>query len=704
MSPIHTPQSRIFLALLFALIIGLGSIPATVQAQTAGLCTTGQGWVNATFQVQQGTQLNGMAVPVTRSSTSFAYNAPDTLFYSTGRTGTVTFAFPGEVQNVTGPDFMVHETTYGRMTYPLETAKVSVSVDGTTWFPLNTMLSSRTNALGITPFDFFSTGLSTIKYVKIGDVINPLNKLLESDGVDINAIEAIGQKCPEPSPSPSPTATITPTPSDTPTPTLTPTATPTPSPTLTPTNTPTPTATLTPSPTMTPTPTPVPVTVSIDFTTPDASGSPLIFGGAHFPPLGHDDAWDKLEEIGVTMIRRELFPETEVAWDITLEDYINNVNGVQDVANWNQQSISNTNTILSNARNRGMKTMAIMAFAPPWLTTCGCTHGVPKDFAVYKDLVKKTYTNHRTLIDFIEIWNEPTWPSFMNLTGSTMTPLEAYRAIFTTATEAIREADAEANDGKRAIIGGPVASSPIEFQFFEDFIADPQMTSQLDFISYHDYHQTVSYPSWSGYKTRMDAVGIGSKPIYITEWNYRFDDLTPTTYNNGDRSIPFTGRKFTEFLRMGLPVAQYHTLEPINTAKPNGGLGYYGFYRWDNATQTATLLEQSKTWRLLSKTMGLGKGPSVIYESTSSATIPAIGYVNSENKKGMILVNQDTTTKQVTVSTPNLTEGTQAVVYRASTTSNGGTAEETIIPLRFGFEASWTVVMPPLSVTGLLIQ
>lgn len=52
-----------------------------------------------------------------------------------------------------------------------------------------------------------------------------------------------------------------------------------------------------------------PTKLTVNFTKPISTGSPLIFGGAHTPPLDQIDAWNKIVDAGVTMIRRDFFME-----------------------------------------------------------------------------------------------------------------------------------------------------------------------------------------------------------------------------------------------------------------------------------------------------------------------------------------------------------------------------------------------------------
>lgn len=245
--------------------------PTPAIPVAAGTCTVGSGWLSQTIFASQGKQNNGLSVPLYRSSPTYAFGSSDSVYFALGKAGIAAYKFSGNVQNIPGPDITVYEETIGRATYPIEQAKVEVSLNGLQWYTLPKMASSRGSALGTTSLDFSSTGLSTIRYIRITDIPNPSNTYPEADGFDLNAIEAISQYC-----SGAPTSTVTPTltPSSNPTntPTTTPSSTPTSSPTITPTNT------VTPSPTHTPTITPS----STPTNTPTITPSPTV---TNLPPV-----------------------------------------------------------------------------------------------------------------------------------------------------------------------------------------------------------------------------------------------------------------------------------------------------------------------------------------------------------------------------------------------------------------------------------
>jgi hypothetical protein len=680
--------------------------PSPVPSEPVS-CINSQGWVTGTKAVFQGKQLNGLPVPLSRSDTANAYGPSDELFYSLGRGGWVEYFFPQNINNVVGDDIRIYEVTNGRSTYPLESAKIRVSPDGTSWYSIAKIATSRINILGITSINIGETGLSQIRFIRLQDIISKDNIYPDADGFDVNAIEAVSVDCPPPptaTPTITPTASVTPTETETPTPTITPTETPTPSPTLTPSLTPsptlslTPTLTLTPSLSPTPTLTPTPVNLIVDYSTSVSTGSPYVFGGSHSPRPEQTDAWQKMQDVGVTAIRHDFNPDRIIPPNITLDDYRNNVNNVQDPANWSPQQIAFSNGILTEAGNRGMKRIGIMAYIPRWLSTCNCIFGVPSDFTVYKDLTKKVYRLYRDKVEYVEIWNEPTLAGFLNLTGSSLTREQAYIQIFNTAAAAIREVDAEINDGRRAVIGGLVADSPDDTDMLIAMMQDSTLKSNLDFVSYHAYDK-ITEPSWVKYKPILASGGLPDLPLYITEWNYFFNDNTPSPFNTGPESVSYTGRKFIEYLKMGLPIANYHTLEPINTSRPNNGEGTYGFYRWDATTNTATLTQQSKSWRLLSKTLGLGAGPSTIYGGPVTSSVPVIGFTNSTGGRGAVFSNEQNNSRVVILNTNNISGVTQAKLYQASQTSNGDAVLNTITP-----NLIWRITVPPLSVTALVFE
>lgn len=447
-----------------------------------------------------------------------------------------------------------------------------------------------------------------------------------------------------------------------------------------------------------------PIDITVDYSKNTSTGSPLIFGGNHGPNNEHYDAWDKIAEIGVTSVRKDLFPELALPWGIQLEDYKNNANNMQDISTWNWSEINKINGLFKNAKEHNMKTFGIVAYIPAWLSTSNKIGGVPKDWDVYEDIVKKTYKIYRDKLDYLEIWNEPNWDIFLNTDNSGMSKEEAYAKIYYHAAKAIREVDHEANDGKIIPLGGPATSNPIETSTLEAVFDNPQTKDSVDFISYHNYEsKMLKEPSWDYYKSVLVKYGKSNLPIYITEWNYEPDSQLKSEYNTENMAIPFTGRKFVEFLEMGLSGANYHVLEPLNLRSQNKGQGYMGFYRWEN--EKAELLPQARTWRLMSSKMKLGKGPSLIYSvNIQESGLNIIGFKNSANQYGVVVVNSTAESKMTFLSLKNIGSArfAKAQIYEASADNE---AKDPIYDgdVKLNDNLAIQVYAPSRSVVGLLL-
>jgi len=415
-----------------------------------------------------------------------------------------------------------------------------------------------------------------------------------------------------------------------------------------------------------------PTKITIDFSSNSISGSPLIFGGSHSPKAEDTDAWNQIEEVGITSIRKDLFPD-KVVPQTNIHNYKNNVNGVADPKNWNEVEINKVKDAFINAQNRNMKTIGILAYTPKWLTHNGKDNGVPQDWEVFEDIAKKIYRIHRDNIDYMEIWNEPDWQVFLDIQNSGMTREEVYENMFYYGAKAIREVDKEINDGKIVPIGGPTASDTEQGELLESIIISPRSKQYLDFVSYHNYElkegRSFPEPSWNNYKEVLNENNI-DRPIFITEWNYTADSTKPTEENTGPKGILFTANKFVDYFKMGLTGANYHVIEPLWSSKGNGGEGYFGFYKWSN--NKAELVPQARSWRILSRQMDLGTGTSKIFNvdgiDENNIELNSIGFVNNKGQIGAVFVNETTNAQpiQITLNNTNIGSYANVQIYKAS--------------------------------------
>lgn len=420
-----------------------------------------------------------------------------------------------------------------------------------------------------------------------------------------------------------------------------------------------------------------PLTIQVDYNKKISNGSPLIFGGNHAPDLSHQDAWNKIQEIGMTSIRKDFFIDKALPPNITLEEYKKNLGGIADPKNWNTDEISKVKGTFENSRKRGMKNIGIVCYNPPWLTYNNKSNGVPKDWVVYEDLVKKAYKMYRNDVDYLEIWNEPNWDIFFDVKNSGLSVEEAYTKMYYHAVKAIREVDAEANDGKIMPIGGPVGSDVLHTSILDHLLKYGTVNKDetINFISYHNYETkyNIKEPSWKYYKEVLNNNNF-DKPIFITEWNYDPSESKPSRRNTGTPAILYTSNKFIDYLRMGLAGANYHVIEPLDLKKPNEGEGYMGFYRLKN--NVAELLPQAKTWRLMSNKMKLGKGESLIYDlSTEDKDLNGVGFKNVAGQYGLVVTNNSGSSKLSTINLSGLGIGKYAKVeiYYASADNDATT-------------------------------
>lgn len=179
------------------------------QAAESFCSPTAQGgpfWITGVDAVNQGLRKNNTAVLATRSiqnsilGPNNATTSPDTGFFSLGKGGSITFHFINPVADVAGTDLSIYEVTNGRSTYPLESAKVEVSFDNTTWFNVGSV-TSQSNVSGIGTIDV--APYSGIKFVKITDTTDfNLNPDTAADGYDLDAVVA-QSVCSTPSPTPT---------------------------------------------------------------------------------------------------------------------------------------------------------------------------------------------------------------------------------------------------------------------------------------------------------------------------------------------------------------------------------------------------------------------------------------------------------------------------------------------------------------------
>lgn len=455
---------------------------------------------------------------------------------------------------------------------------------------------------------------------------------------------------------------------------------------------------------------PNPVAVQFDFTKQLATGSPLIFGGAHHPPLEHEDAWDVMVETGVTNIRVDFYISGSFQRNVTLESYKKNENNIQDPKNWNIEYMEKRREIFKRAKEKGLTTIGVVSFSTKWLSYNNSDFGVPKDWDVYEDLVKKHYRYHRDYIDYLEIWNEPNMnvdSVFLDVRGSNMTKIEAYEKIYYHASKAIREVDAEINDGRVTPLGGPVSFIETDASFLEPILKNQGTAKNIDFVSYHQY---ISQPGITNGKfvNLLKRYNRTELPIFISEWSYssnpkEVEHIVPTS-----RGITFSATALTSFLKMGIHGANYHSMTAFEEGKTYGLAKNHAFYEWNGSR--AVPLPMGKTWQLMSNTLALGKGSSKIYDYTAfiDAPIESVGFTNSAGQHGSLFINTTNEPQFIEVSFKNLPESFEwahGYIYEASAQHDGKQVQwKRMVKKDDENNVRMRLLLNSESVTGLLLK
>lgn len=144
-------------------------------------------------QTLQGKRKDGSDVLLARSnpenalgpSTAGPANAGEEPFYSLGFGGVLVVGFAQPAYVAQGSDVVVIETT--NTPYPLESARIDVSADGSSW--VNGVGTATNAGDGTSLVDLSGVGLVYIQYVRLTDTTDSSIHNNVADGFDVNAVE-----------------------------------------------------------------------------------------------------------------------------------------------------------------------------------------------------------------------------------------------------------------------------------------------------------------------------------------------------------------------------------------------------------------------------------------------------------------------------------------------------------------------------------
>lgn len=416
----------------------------------------------------------------------------------------------------------------------------------------------------------------------------------------------------------------------------------------------------------------------------------------HYPAYNQvSDILPKAIESGLSGIRQDFYIEKIIPKSLcnSVQDYLNNVNGIQNPANWD---FTETDLIINDAYSRGLSIMALTTYCPEWLsynqtgTTEEKQFGVPSNWTVYEDIIKKVVQRYQSKVTSIELYNEITY--FLNLIGSPYTDKKAaITDMYYHAAKAIRTVNTTIP------LGGLATAYATDYNELAYLLNDSRITpasNYFNFISFHDYNGTNNVRGVWEFRRIAAAKGFGNLPVYVNEWAASYGtDERHYTY----KAIAYVGRTLIDCLQVNAGSFYYQFTDSWNV------LPHY-YFTWDWSWMVGTLNPQAKTFRALKNAKALAAGVNVKPTYFSNFT-NAIGLKNTDNKPVILLDNETDGNKTVDVifRNVNMNTGGTLKMYLASESSDGSTASN--ISYTSGTnEVRATITLPRYSFAALVID
>lgn len=428
----------------------------------------------------------------------------------------------------------------------------------------------------------------------------------------------------------------------------------------------------------------------------------LLFGGCQNPSFPHSQTiLPLLAEAGFNAVRCDMWLETVLPQNITYDDYINNVNDVQNPDTWDFSNLE----LAVLAKKNGMNVMMIISYCPAWLSWNGKTNGIPKDLDVYADIVRKVYSRYYRYIDQVEIYNEPGY--FMTTENSPYTSVGAALAdIYMTCVKVVRDITPNMPMGGTSVVthsdGGVGGSTN------RDFFADERINKDnFNFYSHHvygDYGISTVKETVTRVKNELNKFGYGDLPIWFTEWSYSINNAADSIYYIGTRSHTFVGNCLLNWMRDGLTGAHHwNYLQAVAENGKESGVSTdaHGMYAWNARTKEGSLLPKSYVFKLLSKTLGLGIGENSIVQTENEAgdLLNIVSFINADGQKSTVIVNENSVPLKIKITYAN--SSFSGLKKYTVTYSENGEFEENVSHSSSGNGIDCTITVKPMSVTGI---
>lgn len=425
----------------------------------------------------------------------------------------------------------------------------------------------------------------------------------------------------------------------------------------------------------------------------------MVFGGCQNPSVPHSKkVLTQLCDAGFNCMRCDMWIEKIVPQNITLDDYKNNVNDVQNPDTWNFADLE----LAVRAKLAGMKVMLIIAYCPAWLSYNGKSNGVPCDLDVYADIVRKIYKRYHSYVDWIEVYNEPGY--FLTTEGSPYTSRgTALADIYMTCVNVVREITPDMPIGGTSVVtSGDGGVGGITNR---DFFADKRINKDnFNFYSHHvygDYGIETVKETPTRVRNLLANFGFGDLPIYFTEWSTSINNAADSVTYRGSKAHLFVGNALLNWMRDGLTGAMhwnYLQAEAVNGASESGiSADGHGMYVWDVRNKESRLLPKANVFRLLSKTLSLGKAENRVVScnlDNASDYINVASFISSDGVKSTVFVNNDSS--EITINLTTDTEFSSAEIHTVTQYADGIEGKK-IQPNG----KNLTLTLAPLSVTGI---
>lgn len=442
-------------------------------------------------------------------------------------------------------------------------------------------------------------------------------------------------------------------------------------------------------------------TITFDFGITVRRGSPYVFGGVEYPMKAQqDDFYPKLKDAGVTFLRSDFYFQEIIPESIcpTVDDYKNNVNDIQNPDKWHYDHLF----WIDSSRKYGFKTLIDTTYTPTWLSCSGTYQGVPKDWGVWEDIVRKVYTRYKTRVDWVENWNEVEY--WGDLTGSPYSNKEDFMVDqFYHTVKAIRDA------------GGSVPTGGFAFAYDETGMFGDILKKLVDkygldwternfnFYSVHHYGDNPGDINWPDIWGAFRGAGLNpDRAVFVDEWNYTTDwGRRPGELFNA-KAIGYVGRSLASFINHGVNAA-YFSMNPSQFLFPDGSITMLSFYTVGSNNITAPL-PQSYPFKILSNRLGLGKGPYLVKAVSNQTVFNGCCAVNAAGQKVAFIVNYSDSPNTVEITFKGLAGRQIAITdYYGNTWDPSIPAYQVTMRNIKDGTAHHTINMPANTCVGLVI-